>query len=101
MLHYSCDRCKRTLDAELDLRYVVEIDVRARMDGLKDDASDDLDPLQEIEDVLNDALLAGETPPAEDIARRLRFDLCPACYRRYLKNPLGREVPLEPSFSIN
>jgi hypothetical protein len=41
-----------------------------------------------------------DSPPLGDQAhQQLRFDLCPACCKKFLKNPLGREVLFE--FSKN
>ena len=50
MLHYSCDLCKRPLDSENDLRYVVKVEVYAAFDPLEID--DDSDNLQEIHEIL-------------------------------------------------
>ena len=49
MIHYSCDRCKRVLDPQNDLRYTVRIEVQAVMDPLNDyELDDDRDHLMEI-----------------------------------------------------
>ena len=50
MIHYSCDLCKRPLDPEDDLRYVVKLEVYAAFDPLEID--DDCDNLQEIHEIL-------------------------------------------------
>src|SRR5438876_405108 len=75
MLHYSCDMCKRPLDPDDNLREIHEILERM----------DDSDS-QEIGD---------------DVYQQLRFDLCPECRKRFLKNPLGRKPAEQFDFSKN
>ena len=59
MIHFSCDLCKRPLDPEDDLRYVVKLEVYAAFDPLQiDDKNDDRDSLQDLHD-----LLEGSTTP--------------------------------------
>ena len=36
MIHFSCDRCQRTIDSEDELRYVVRIEVEAVMDPMNE-----------------------------------------------------------------
>ena len=53
MIHYSCDRCKRLIDPEVDLRYVVRLEVQAIMETLDvDDLDDERDHLLEIQEML-------------------------------------------------
>ena len=54
MIHYSCDRCGRPIDSTNELRYVVTLDIRAKMDGLgpSHQEEDDQDLLQTLEEVL-------------------------------------------------
>ena len=35
MIHFSCDRCKRMIDPEDELRYVVKLEVSAAMEPLE------------------------------------------------------------------
>jgi hypothetical protein len=102
MIHYSCDLCKREFDPEDDLRYVVKIEVFAAYDpnaGL-DDA--DNDHLQEIQDILESMEDAEDERIGEEVYQQMRFDLCPECRRKFLKNPLAREMPAKAfGFSSN
>ncbi|MGA2065307.1 MAG: hypothetical protein ABSG86_10065 [Thermoguttaceae bacterium] len=93
MIRYSCDLCKRELDPEQDLRYVVKMEVYAALApaGSSEDASD-CDHLQEIQDVLEHLADADSQEIGEDVYQQLRFDLCPECRKRFLKNPLGRQL---------
>ena len=62
MIRYSCDLCKRELDPQDDLRYVVKIEVYAAFDPAAVDGDDeDRDHLEEIQDILE---------RMEDVARQ-------------------------------
>ena len=89
MIRYSCDLCKRDLDAQHDLRYVVKVEVFAAMDSAGED--DDNDHLQEIQDILERLDDAEDDEIGEAVCQQLRFDLCPECRSKFVKNPLGRE----------
>ena len=53
MIRYSCDLCRRELDPQDDLRYVVKMEVYAAFDPAAADAEDeDRDHLEEIQDIL-------------------------------------------------
>ncbi len=52
MIHYTCDRCKRTINSENELRYVVRLEVYASLDPIEDELHDDRDHLQEIQEIL-------------------------------------------------
>ena len=43
MIHYSCDRCKREIDAKHDLRYIIRIEIEAAMDRDDCEIADDVD----------------------------------------------------------
>ncbi|MCA9153976.1 MAG: hypothetical protein R3C99_08290 [Pirellulaceae bacterium] len=102
MIHYSCDRCKRMMDPDEDQRYVVRIEVHAAMEPLDlDELEDDRDHLMEIQEIL-ERLEDDECDPVGDEAYQNRhYDLCPECYRDYIKNPLGRDLPVQIGFSDN
>jgi len=92
MIRYSCDLCKRELDPQEDLRYVVKIEVYAALDaGVGDEEEDDRDHLQEIQDLLEGLDDCDSDQIGEDVYQQLRFDLCPDCRKKFLQNPLGRE----------
>ena len=102
MIHYSCDRCKRVLDPEEDLRYVVKIEVQAVMEPLEfDEVEDDRDHLVEIQEIL-ERLEDGESDAiGDDVYQKRRFDLCAECFRHYIQNPIGREATAHFGFSQN
>ncbi len=92
MIHYSCDLCKRLIDPEEDLRYVVKIEVHAALEPADiDTADDDRDNLQEMQEILQRMEDIESEAIGDDVYQQLRFDLCPECRRKFAKNPLGRE----------
>ena len=102
MIRYSCDLCKRDLDSEDDLRYVVKIEVDAAFDPTAASEDDnDRDHLQEIQDILECLEDADDNQIGDDVYQQLRFDLCPECRKKYLNNPLGRETAKAFGFSSN
>jgi hypothetical protein len=79
------------IDPDEDLRYVVKIEVYAALDPLEA-ADDDRDNLLEMHEILERMDGAEDGSVADDVYQSLRFDLCPDCRRRFVKNPLGRET---------
>lgn len=102
MIHYSCDRCKRNMNPDSDLRYVVKVEIHAAMDPADaEEIDDDRDYLLEIQDILERLEDDEDDAIGEDVYQKRRFDLCPDCFRAYSKSPLGREVPAHIGFSQN
>jgi hypothetical protein len=101
MIHYTCDRCKRTMNPNSEVRYQVKIDVQAI--GEPDDLSpsEDVDSLSELHQLL-DGLQGDEDLSCDDAPSFLtQYDLCPRCYRQFSRNPLGRELAIAIGFSNN
>jgi hypothetical protein len=102
MISYLCDLCKQPLDPEEDLRYVLKIEIYAAFDPVvADEDEDDRDHLQEIQDILENLEDSESDRIGDDVYQRLRFDLCPECRRKFLKNPLGHEPAKILNFSEN
>ncbi len=101
MIRYSCDLCKRELDPDEDLRYVVKMEVFAAFDPAASDDDDDRDHLQEIQDLLERVEDVDGDQFGDDVYQQLRFDLCPQCRKKFARNPLGRESVKVFGFSDN
>jgi hypothetical protein len=102
MIHYSCDRCKRIIHPDSDLRYVVKLEVQAAMEPLEiDDFDDDRDHLLEVQEILERLEDADSETISDELYQRRRFDLCPECYRRFIKDPLGHDIRAQFGFSQN
>jgi len=101
MIHYSCDLCKQPLDPEEDLRYVVKFEVYAALDPVSSDEDDDADHLLDLHEILERMETSSSDDVGEDVYQQMRFDLCPECRKKFVKNPLGRRTVENFEFSNN
>ena len=101
MIHYTCDRCKRTINQSSEVRYQVKIDVQSMGEPDKCCPCEDVDSLSELHQLLDglhdDDVLSTDQP----LSFLTQYDLCPRCYRLFSENPLGRELALAIGFSNN
>ncbi|HEY8503458.1 MAG TPA: hypothetical protein VIL46_02675 [Gemmataceae bacterium] len=101
MLHFSCDLCGKDLGDGNGSRYVVRIEVYpalAQAELTEDDLdSDPLDVMNEMLSELDDEDAAAPAPSPT----QMRYDLCPSCHARFLRNPLNREALGKLNFSKN
>jgi hypothetical protein len=92
MVHFTCDLCGKDLTACGDPRYVVKIEAYPGFDPTEI-SEDDLD--DDHMEAVSQILQRDEGGSPEDLAAPLRkgfrFDLCPACHVKFLKDPLGKE----------
>ena len=88
MIHYSCDRCQRTLASD-DVRYVVRMEVQAT---LEDDntVNHDRDHLLEVQEILERLDDCEDGDVDEELYLRRSFDLCAECREALVENPLGK-----------
>ena len=110
MLHYSCDVCKRPIDAHADVRHVVKIEVFPAVEEASIDScchgdpagaeADHLEAMQELLEQMADNG-ADHDLSGDDGTRSMRFDLCDACRQRFVKNPLGMKPGKHFDFSNN
>ena len=87
----TCDRYGKTLLLHESVRYKVRIEVFAAYDPMEI-TSDDLkrDHRAEIRRLL-DRVAELDTEAAQDsVYRAMDFDLCLACQKEYLRDPLGK-----------
>lgn len=105
MIHFTCDCCKRPIDLQRDLRYVVRLEVYASLDTAEEGLDDECEHLEEIQDILDrledPADLAADEKLGDEIYQQKRFDLCSACRERFMQNPLGRAHSTVLDFSQN
>lgn len=103
MVHVTCDLCGKDVSVEQPSHFIVKIEVYAAQDPAQLTEADlDEDHVEAVGQLLRDAEdgLAG----ADDLAptyRKIRFDLCPACHKKFLRDPLGREAAQNFNFSEN
>ena len=102
MIHYSCDRCQRLIEAEDEVRYVVRLEVEAKLgENVFTDDDEECDHLLEIHEILERAAADDESELGAEVFARRRFDLCAECYRAFLRNPMGHEIAKTIDFSQN
>ncbi|TWT83430.1 hypothetical protein CA13_48950 [Planctomycetes bacterium CA13] len=101
MIHYTCDRCKREIDATTEMRYTVQIQVQANSDSNRGDFDEDIDHLTELHQILEGIADDEFEFPLPETSHCSSYDLCPECHRQFLKNPLGRDSVLALGFSNN
>lgn len=101
MIHYSCDRCRRMIDAEQEIRYSVQIETHAALDPISNEAADDRDHLVELQNILEQLDETDRAEISANVYQRQRFDLCPECHRQFTKNPLSIDNVSKLEFSDN
>ncbi len=101
MLHFSCDICGKDLPDEA-ARYVVKMEAFAATDPAQL-TEDDLnaDHVEEMAQILSEMEDGEEGPELLPTCKKLRFDLCPVCFRKFVKDPLGRDAASRFDFSEN
>ncbi len=100
MIHYTCDLCAGDLQG--DQRYVVNMDVFAAQDPAELTEDDlDEDHMEEVSQQIQEMEENAEEPDLSPTTKQFRYDLCCACHKRFLRDPLGRELSKKVSFSKN
>ncbi len=85
-----CDSCNDNLLLDSDVRYVLKVEGFAAYDVLEistDSLARDLKA--EMKATIEALERQDATEAQDDVHRTFAFDLCPACWRRFLRNPLA------------
>ena len=102
MVHFTCDLCGKDLTTCSDGRFVVKIEAYPGFDPTEireDDLTDD--PMEAVSQILQrDEGLSSDELSAT-MHKGFRFDLCPACHRKFVNDPLGKEAIRSFDFSKN
>ena len=100
MVHISCDLCGKLLEPGHG-RHIVKIEVFTAHDpGLTEDDLD-ADHMEEVSQLLEELETASDSEELEPQTRQFRFDFCPDCRARFVKDPLSREAAPKFDFSEN
>jgi hypothetical protein len=94
MIRYRCDGCGLDLDRDGANHYIIKIEAFAaagkleftEQDLQRDHEAEILRTLAELETRSLDAI-------EDQVYRSLRYDLCPACHRKFLASPLASLTP--------
>jgi hypothetical protein len=101
MLHFTCDGCGKKLRAGED-HHVVKIEVFASHGpAALTEADLEEDHMEAVSQLLRDMEDLDESETPEPSAHHHRYDLCPGCCKRYLRDPLGRDAAQKFDFSEN
>ena len=90
MIRYECDRCGLAMGANDPRRFIVKLEVYAAAGHV--DLTPDLhaDPQREMDEIIKSLSVADPDEVEDQTYRCLRFDVCDACRRRLLANPLRK-----------
>jgi hypothetical protein len=92
MITHICDRCGRPLE-QGQLRYIAKIEVFAAADPLEITLDDLLrDSRREMDTLLEECKHLTEEQLMRDVYVKLEFDLCRACQKDYVTDPLSVEA---------
>ena len=101
MLHVTCDLCGKKLRPGED-HYVVKIEVFAGHDPAELTEADLEEDHMEAVSQLIRQMEAGEcSDEPGPTSHHLRYDLCPDCRQRYLRDPLSKDTAGKFDFSEN
>ncbi len=98
MIHYSCDRCRRSIQPDEELRFSVNIEIQVCLDSGESDSEDDRDHLQELNEILDRLDDAERAEISQSAYQKRHFDLCCDCHREYVKNPLALDAAAKLGF---
>ena len=101
-MHFSCDVCGKDMSPDGSERYVLKMEAFAAADPAEL-TDDDLetDHVEAMARMLCEMETADEEPDAPPVCKKMRFDLCAGCFRKFVKDPLGRESVAKFDFSPN
>ena len=102
MMHFSCDVCGKDMTPDGAERYVLKMEAFAAADPAEL-TDDDLNPdhVEAMARMLSDLEAADEEPALPPTCKKMRFDMCPHCFRKFVNDPLGRETAAKFDFSPN
>ena len=103
MLHVTCDLCGKELCPGHDQRFVIKMEIFAAHDPAKITEADlDDDHMEAVSELLRDMEDGIEDPELDGPAyKHFRYDLCPECHKRFVRDPLSKETSQKFDFSKN
>ena len=102
MLHVTCDLCGKKLQPGDDHHYVVKIEAYAAQDPAEITEADlDEDHMEAVGQMLRDMEHNMNGAEVAAACKNFRYDLCPECHKKFLRDPLGRETAQKFDFSEN
>lgn len=102
MVHFTCDLCGKDLTNSSDPRHVVKIESYPGFDPneiTEEDLSED--HMEAVSELLRREEGRPDGEATASLNKAFRFDLCPGCHAKFLKDPLGKEFLRTFDFSKN
>lgn len=101
MVHITCDLCGRMLETGHG-HHVVKIEVYCAHDpALLTEDDLDADHMEEVSQLLEELEESDDPEEIEPTSRQFRYDLCPECRVRFVKDPLSKDTAHKFDFSEN
>lgn len=100
MVHISCDLCGKQLEPGHG-HHVLKIEVFAAQDPVLTEDDLDADHMEAVSQMLDELEEVDDPEEVEPATRQFRYDLCPDCRRRFVKDPLNKETAQKFDFSEN
>lgn len=102
MLHITCDLCGKEICPGVDHRYVVKMECYAAHDPAEITEADlDEDHMEAVSQLLQDMEDNLEDSELTPSFKKFRFDLCPECQKKFVRDPLSKENAPKFDFSEN
>jgi hypothetical protein len=102
MLHVTCDLCGKELRPGEDHHFVVKVEVFAAHDPTQLTEADlDEDHMEAFGELLRETEEMPASDPVPPACQQMRYDLCPNCRQRFLRDPLGKDAAQKFDFSEN
>ncbi len=100
MRHFTCDSCGRPVASSEHFCATIEVRPTFDPDQLTEEDLE-ADHLQKVAAMIEQIEATGVEPEDESEPRRFELDLCQGCRNRFVRDPLGRELPRRLNFSNN
>jgi hypothetical protein len=102
MLHVTCDLCGKELRPGEDQRYVVKIEAYAVHDPAEITEADlDEDHMEAVGQLLRECEENDTSAELAEPYKNFRYDLCPECHKKFVRDPLVRDKEQKFDFSKN
>jgi hypothetical protein len=103
MVNITCDICGKQLSSGEDHRYVVKIEVFAAHDPAEITEADlEENHMEAVSQLLHETDGGFPDPDLSAPAyRNFRYDLCPECQKKFVRDPLSKEGEQKFDFSEN
>ena len=102
MLHVTCDLCGKKIRAGEDQRYVVKIEAYAAEDPAAITEADlDEDHMEAVSQHLRECEENDMPVELADPYKNFRYDLCPECHKKFVRDPMAQNKEQKFHFSKN